>query len=181
MPRSHGSESSQSLASTYAEVGSTKDAELPEGFNHLRRTAVLGVGTEVFESAVAQLFSWQMHRGAGLGVECSGPVVEGTMARLVFSMGFGRFSAPVRIVYLVDEPARRGFAYGTLAGHPERGEEAFIISIGADGRVMVEITAFSRHATWWARLAGPVTRAVQARITDRYIRALQAGVKPLQS
>ncbi len=29
--------------------------------------------------------------------------------------------APCRVVRIVDAPSRRGFADGTLAGHPERG------------------------------------------------------------
>jgi uncharacterized protein (UPF0548 family) len=49
---------------------------------------------------------------------------------LILSLGVAaiRLRAPCRIVYVIDEPDRRGFAYGTLPGHPERGEEAFIIS-----------------------------------------------------
>ena len=31
----------------------------------------------------------------------------------------GPVRAPCRVVYVVDEPDRRGFAYGTLPGHPE--------------------------------------------------------------
>jgi uncharacterized protein (UPF0548 family) len=30
---------------------------------------------------------------------------------------------PCRVVYVVDEPRRAGFAYGTLPGHPEIGGE----------------------------------------------------------
>jgi uncharacterized protein (UPF0548 family) len=49
-------------------------------------------------------------------------VSPGTTARLtVKAFGIG-FKAPVRVVYVVDEPTRRGFAYGTLPGHPESGE-----------------------------------------------------------
>ena len=38
--------------------------------------------------------------------------------------------------------------------------------------VFAEVTAFSRHATWWSRLGFPVTALVQRVITDRYLRAL---------
>lgn len=38
-----------------------------------------------------------------------------------------RLRAPCRVVYTVTESRRRGFAYGTLPGHPECGEEAFVI------------------------------------------------------
>jgi uncharacterized protein (UPF0548 family) len=36
--------------------------------------------------------------------------------------------APCRVIYTITEPRRKGFAYGTLPGHPESGEEAFTIS-----------------------------------------------------
>ena len=67
---------------------------------------------------------------------------------------------------------RRGFAYGTLPGHPESGEEAFVIERHDDDTVSFTITAFSRHATRLARVAGPLGRAAQRRITARYLRSL---------
>jgi hypothetical protein len=48
--------------------------------------------------------------------------------------------APCRIVAVVDEPLRFGFAYGTLPGHPESGEEAFIID-NTDQAVIFQIVA----------------------------------------
>jgi uncharacterized protein (UPF0548 family) len=32
------------------------------------------------------------------------------------------------VVWTVDEPNRIGFGYGTLQGHPESGEESFVVS-----------------------------------------------------
>jgi uncharacterized protein (UPF0548 family) len=80
--------------------------------------------------------------------------------------------APVRVVYVVDEPRRRGFAYGTLPGHPECGEESFVVELGDDDAVTFEITAFSRPASRLARAAGPAGRAVQRWVTRRYVKAL---------
>jgi hypothetical protein len=37
---------------------------------------------------------------------------------------------------------RLGLAYGTLPGHPERGEESFVIELLDDGQVRVHIVAF---------------------------------------
>lgn len=70
-------------------------------------------------------------------------------------------AAPCRIVGILDEPDRWGFAYGTLAGHPEQGEEAFVVSIGGDNAVRFRITAFSRPGDRITHLAGPVGRAAQ--------------------
>ncbi len=85
----------------------------------------------------------------------------------------GPVRIPVRIVRVVDEPDRRGFVYGTLPGHPEVGEEAFLAERDAAG-TWVHVRAFSRPGRWYARLGGPVTRLAQARMTERYVRAAQA-------
>ena len=85
----------------------------------------------------------------------------------------GPVRAPCRVVYVVDEPDRRGFAYGTLPGHAEAGEELFAVRYDpTTGAVYAEVTAFSRHATWWSRLGAPVTSLAQRVITNRYLRAL---------
>lgn len=41
-------------------------------------------------------------------------------------------NAPCQVVYVLDEPDRQGFAYGTLPGQPESGEEAFVIERADD-------------------------------------------------
>ncbi len=84
--------------------------------------------------------------------------------------------APARVVYVVDEPNRKGFAYGTLKGHPEDGEESFIIERRDDGSVWIEIRNFSRPATWYWRLAYPVLRAFQEYFTRRYLAALAGPI-----
>jgi uncharacterized protein (UPF0548 family) len=65
---------------------------------------------------------WEVQRGAGLRVEAG----EGRAAENVHvtvHLGKGRLAvrAPCVVVYVVEEPTRRGFAYGTLPGHPSRG------------------------------------------------------------
>jgi uncharacterized protein (UPF0548 family) len=60
---------------------------------------------------------------------------------------------------VVDEPHRFGFAYGTLPGHPESGEEAFVID-DTDQGVVFQIVAFSRPAAALARLGTPVSRRI---------------------
>src|SRR4051794_18883473 len=53
---------------TYPEVGATRDAVLPAGYDHVERSVVVGSGPEVFERAVAAVFDWRAQRGAGLRV-----------------------------------------------------------------------------------------------------------------
>jgi uncharacterized protein (UPF0548 family) len=66
---------------------------------------------------------------------------------------------------------RTGYGFGTLPGHPEHGEEAFLVTRDAGGRAWFEVRAFSRPATWYARLGGPVTHRFQDRVTDGYVSA----------
>jgi uncharacterized protein (UPF0548 family) len=157
---------------TYSEAGSTAGV-LPPGYHHLRRSAVIGAGSQKFTDAAAALFSWQAHLRAGLRVSASSPTARpGSVVLLALGTGRVRIGAPCRIVYVTDEPGRRGFAYGTLPGHPERGEEAFIIQQHDDGTVTFTITAFSKPATPLAKAAGPAGQAIQRHITTRYLRAL---------
>jgi uncharacterized protein (UPF0548 family) len=156
---------------TYAEVGRTAGA-LPAGYRHLRRTVRVGAGAGLFEAAGDALLGWQLHLRAGLRVTVSSRTAEpGAVVELGFGAGPFRLTAPCRVVYAVAEARRRGFAYGTLPGHPEQGEESFVIEHHDDGTVHFAITAFSRPAGLAARLAGPAGRAVQRRVTSRYLGA----------
>jgi uncharacterized protein (UPF0548 family) len=158
---------------TYDQVGTTAATTLPSGYHHDRVHAVIGHGTEDFAAAGDAVMSWRMHRRAGLTVTASSPRAE-LGATVVLGIGIGplRLAAPCRVVYTVDEDRRCGFAYGTVRGHPESGEEAFVVELHDDGRVMFTITAFSRPARWYSRLGGPVARRTQRLVTNRYVRAL---------
>ncbi|QBF47055.1 DUF1990 domain-containing protein [Janibacter limosus] len=160
-------------ALTYAPVGGTRTGEVPSGFATFSRTRTVGEGQERFEVAARGLLRWEMHRRAGLRVQAShGHVTAGAVAVLRLGVGRVALAAPVRVVHVVDEPRRQGFAYGTLPGHPESGEESFVLELQPGGSVDFTITAFSRPATWLARAAGPVGRRVQSSITDRYLRSV---------
>jgi len=159
---------------TYPEQGATRDEELPSGYRHVIRRARIGGGEATFNRAVEALFGWRMHRGAGLAV-VSAPPTPAVGEVVVTRLGppvLGPI-APCRIVYVVDEPRRRGFGYGTLPGHPASGEETFLVEWAEDDGVYFVIRAFSRPATITARLGGPVTRKLQDIVTDRYVRALR--------
>ena len=160
-------------AVTYPEVGHTR-GDLPPGYEHLQRSVGIGgVGRERFEEAANTLLGWDMHRRAGVSVRSSADrVTEGGVAVLRLGWGVLGVDAPVRVVYEVDEERRKGFAYGTLPGHPERGEESFLVELHDSGEVTFTIRAFSSPASLLARVGGPVSRAVQRRVTDRYLRAL---------
>jgi uncharacterized protein (UPF0548 family) len=159
----------KALQLTYAEVGATA-GPLPAGYHHVRKSAAIGRGRNRFDEAAAAGMRWGMLRGAGVRVAATSDVAEVGSDVIV---NLGPVQAPCRVVYLVDEPDRKGFAYGTLPGHPESGEELFVVRYDpATNEVYAEVTAFSRHATWWSRLASPVTSLMQRVVTERYLRAL---------
>lgn len=157
------------LQLTYGDVGATA-GRLPDGYHHLHKSAVIGRGRPRFEDAAEKVMRWGMLRGAGVRVEASSEVAAVGAEVLV---GIGPVRAPCRVVYVIDEEDRRGFAYGTLGGHPESGEELFSVRYDpASEDVHAEVVAFSRHGTWWSRLGSPVTSLAQRIITSRYLRAL---------
>lgn len=158
---------------TYAEVGHTR-GPLPGGYHHLRRQVTLGTGLACFTQASQTVLGWGVQRRSGLRVRpSSGSVVDGCVAVLALGPGAAALKVPVRVVYVLDEPHRKGFAYGTLPGHPETGEEAFVVELDEEGTVTFTITAFSRPSSVLARVAGPLGRAVQRWITSRYLRSLR--------
>jgi uncharacterized protein (UPF0548 family) len=157
---------------TYREAGATA-GDLPAGYHHLTRSVPIGHGRQDFTRAGDAVCGWQLQLGAGLQVSASARTAEpGAVVILGLGIGPLRLQAPCRVVYTVHEPRRRGFAYGTLPGHPESGEEAFVIEHHYDGTVSLKITAFSRPATRLAKLAGPVGTVVQRHLTARYLRSL---------
>jgi uncharacterized protein (UPF0548 family) len=78
---------------------------------------------------------------------------------------------PCRIVYVIDEPDRAGYAYGTLPGHSEHGEETFTVERTSDG-VIAETIAYARPQDLLARAGKPFAHRVQARIKRDYMAAL---------
>ena len=161
----------EELPLTYSEVGATASGELPAGYDHLATSAQIGTGRERFEQAADAVMHWGMQRGSGLRVQASSEIVEVSTVVLVKMMGFLR--APCRVVYVIDEPDIRGFAYGTLPGHPESGEERFAVRYDPNtSAVYAEVTAFSRPGTWWSKAGGPFVVMAQRVIAKRYLRAV---------
>jgi uncharacterized protein (UPF0548 family) len=87
-------------------------------------------------------------------------------------------------VYVVDEggPAKQfGFAYGTLPGHEEIGEERFLVRLdAADQSVWYDIFAFSRPGKW-ARFAQPLARILQRRFVRESKIAMARAVEQFSS
>lgn len=164
-------------ALTYPEVGATRGS-LPLGYRHQRVSTPIGHGAGQYEAAVEALLTWQMHLGAGLRPRVSADrAAVDVVAVLRLGVGRVHLPVPVRVVALVEEPARRGFVYGTLPGHPERGEESFVVSFDDDGTVRFDLVSFSRPGRWFTRIGAPLARVGQRLFTERYLRALHLAAQ----
>jgi uncharacterized protein (UPF0548 family) len=163
---------------TYGEVGATSHAELPPGYRHDRYSIALE-GDAPFDLGREALRGWQAHRQAGAILTPENPTLEvGTDLVVTLRSGPTFAVAPCRIVYVTDEPDSFGFAYGTLPGHPEQGEEAFHVRRGTGGETRFEILAFSRPALLLARLGRLIVRRVQNRVTAAYLDGVRQYVQP---
>ncbi|MEA2589914.1 MAG: hypothetical protein QOH66_2841 [Actinomycetota bacterium] len=162
---------------TYREVGATA-GQLPAGYHIIRQSQPLGREEGVFERATDGIRGWAPQRAAGIELLPANPdLVEGEPLLLSFRSFPFHVTAACRVVYVVDEPDRYGFGYGTLPVHPESGEEAFIVERDGNGEVRFTITAFSRPRVLLSRLGAPVARRVQASVTRRYLEGLLQAIK----
>ncbi|MEU1279747.1 DUF1990 domain-containing protein [Streptomyces sp. NPDC005805] len=162
---------------TYPERGATRHEPLPEGYHHLRRTEWIGHGRAAFEAAGTRVMTWAAHRATGARVAATaGRAEPGVRVRVSLGAGPLRMAAPCEVLWTVEEPDRTGFAYGTLTGHPECGEESFLLELRGDGSVWFTVTAFSRPAAWYTRLAGPVVPVAQRCYAGLLARGLRRAV-----
>jgi len=174
---------------TYPAVGATANQPPPDYVvDHTR--IKLGDGEPVFHSAKAALQRWEHFR---LGwVEAWPPDAPIQSGEVVAVMGRALglwWLNSCRIVYVVDESGpigKFGFAYGTLPGHVESGEERFLIEWDrGDNSVWYDILAFSRPNHFLTRLGYPLVRRAQKRFAresaEAMRRAVSSDVAPARS
>ena len=170
---------------SYDEVGATReDAKAPAGYAVDHNRTNLGSGRETFERAVAALYAWRMFDiGWARLVPAGAPVEVGTaVAVLAKHYGFHSLN-PCRITYTIEENeadfVRRGFAYGTLPEHGERGEERFTVEWRReDDSVFYDLYALSRpnHPIAW--LGYPLARRLQRRFARDSLQAMVRANNP---
>ena len=159
---------------TYKDEGMTQGGP-HRGFRHHRSSISLPTGT--FDAAREAVRTWGAQRGAGFGVYPERPVARGMTVLVYGRLGPLYTSVCCRVVYVVDDKDRWGFAYGTLPHHAERGEESFVVSTDKEGNVTFTVESLSRPASPLARLGAPITRVIQNRMTRRYLDAIRRAVE----
>lgn len=151
----------------YFAVGATA-ATPPSGYTVDRTRIELGNGEEVFDAAKLALLNWQQFRLGWVDVWSAETPLEVGQVVAIMGQAVGLWWLNAcRIVYTIDEsgPIRSfGFAYGTLPGHVESGEERFLVEWDqSSDRVTYEILAFSKPNHILTRLGYPLVRRSQKR------------------
>jgi uncharacterized protein (UPF0548 family) len=171
----------QNLPFSYSTSGMTR-GPAPGGFNVDHNRVRLGEGADTFTRAKHALQEWRIFDLGWVKLFWpDSPIEVGTVVAVVVRhLGFWSLNA-CRIVYVIDEdgPVRKyGFAYGTLPGHMESGEELFSIEWRRDDdSVWYDILAFSKPRHLLARIGYPLSRMMQKRFAKHSLKAMLASTK----
>lgn len=180
----------------YAPVGATRSEDhtgaRPCRYPISEVRAPIGSGQARWEYAWKETLSWGIQRRAGYSILPLGQpqtatgnpvhhelldaayprVLPDLTVQLRRHVGPLPMKMPIRVVYVLDEPNRKGFAFGTLAGHPVSGEVAFIVERSADGTVWFILRSLSGPGKGLWRLAYPIVLLLRRRFREVYLKAL---------
>ena len=172
--------SQRNLEFTYPEVGSTNTTPPAFGYKIDHNRIQLGHGEATYRRAVDALKTWQQFDLGWVTVVPRGVVLEPGATVAVKARAFGTWSlSAARVVYVIDESRRFGFAYGTLPDHVECGEERFLIEWLADDSVWYDILAFSKPRHPLVRLSAPLARLLQKRFARESLLIMKNHVNPV--
>lgn len=164
--------SQDDLPFSYDEVGATRKDVAPKGYVADRYRVRLGEGEEAYRRAKEALRGWRQFDIGWTRILPRGAPIEigRTVAVLARHLGFWSLNS-ARVVYTVEEHGddveRFGFAYGTLPGHAERGEELFLVEWDRrDGAVHYDVLAFSRPNHPLAWLGYPFARCYRGALRE---------------
>lgn len=173
---------------SYEEIGSTRidkhsgitKAQTPKinetlkGYTIDYNHAYIGEGEKVWEQAILALKHWKHFPPSFTKIYCTATSIKkGTIVAVMIKILGVWWRNSAKIVYVIDEPNRFGFAYGTLLEHAEQGEEAFWIEKDFDGKISYHLRAFSKPKFWAARLAYPLTRHYQRKFAMESLQTMK--------
>jgi len=159
------------LPLSYPEVGMTRAVDVPAGYGREHQRVELAIE---FAAAREAVIAFATHRLPYLFVHpTDARAVVGSDVLVVARVGPLWTTNPCRIVYVDDGPDRFTYAYGTLPGHSEHGEETFTVERTAGG-VVAETIAYARPQDLLARIGAPLAHRFQARVKRDYMAALVA-------
>jgi uncharacterized protein (UPF0548 family) len=160
---------------SYSPVGISRAR--PPGYSLDGHRVRLGTGDACWDAAREAIRAWRMFALGWIELWPErAPIAVGNQVAVIAShLGFWSIHV-ARIVFLIEDENRFGFAYGTTLDHAERGEEIFQVERDSEtGEVTYEIRAVSRPRSPLAWLGYPYTRYLQARFREDSGRAMQAA------
>lgn len=155
----------------------------PHGFAHDLSRTEIGSGENLFQAARVAFQRWEQFDLGWVRIANPCPaIVPGELVAVeahtvfVWSVNFSR------ITEVLDTSIRFGFLYTTTSLHVEEGQERFVLDFNAEtGCVSYLIEAVSRPRHFLARIAYPISRAMQHRFAqdshDRIRRSVLEGAK----
>ena len=163
---------------SYSQIGATAGVP-PVGYNIDHNRIILGRGEDDFARAKQAIREWKMFDVPGMKLMYPDTPIETgrEVAPLAYHLGFYSLNS-CRIVYVIDEPDRFGFAYGTLTEHAEIGEERFLVELDQEsGEVWYDIFAFSRPGNLLVKLGYPYSRYKQKQFAVGSKEAMRRAVR----
>ena len=159
---------------TYENRGASAKAEKVPGFDNDFQRVNIGQGAAAFEKACEAIRHWRMFPPAWTIILPPDTPIQAGETVAMYAKAFGIWwRNSCRIIYIVNEPGRFGFAYGTLPGHIECGEELFQVEQDENGQVWYTLRAFSKPKRWYAKIAYPLMRMFQARFRKDSAQAMK--------
>lgn len=179
----------QSLGITKSFIGNAATLDGISRFDVDRERLLLGFGAATFQAARTALCQWEMFPASLTQLYWPDRAIQlGANVAVLFRAGPIWSLNPCRIVYVIDDPSssnseqRFGFAYGTLEGHLESGEEMFSVCWNPDDdSVHYELLAVSRPNHILTRIGYAYARIVQARFRRLSAAAMKVAVDSLRT
>lgn len=170
------------LPFSYAETGASKN-EIPANYpiNHHRQK--LGNGAQTFARAKQAIDRWTMYKLDWTRIYPPETLIDvGESVCVIVNHGFCWSLNSCRIVYVLDESSaeteRYGFAFGTLPGHSETGEERFTVEWNrADDSVFYELLSFAKPHHILAHLGFPFVTLFQRKFARDSGKAMLESVR----
>jgi uncharacterized protein (UPF0548 family) len=154
---------------SYPDAGASR-GPAPQGYRAIDRTAKVGQGAGSFTRLCDGILDWDVHRTSGVSVLAGAPLAApGVEVALATRTAGIAIVMTCRVLYVLDQPRRKGFAYGTLPGHPEAGEETFVAEISDDEQVTFAVGGFSRPGTRMTAAVAPGARLLADQAIYRYL------------
>ena len=163
----------QSKLFSYQNIGASKVGP-QKGFDNDHNFVLLGQGERVWANAKNALKNWQQFPASWTKVYPNNtPLSESKTVAVLFKLFGIWWINSARVVYSIDEKDKFGFAYGTLPGHVEKGEELFLVERDQSGKVFYHIKAFSKPAYWFVWMVFPLARYFQRRFVRESMKIMQ--------